>query len=138
MADTVQKLQYFYIEAPDNPGEGARALETLKGEGVNLVAFSGFPGKGRKAQLDFVPADPAAFKQAAKKAKWKVVGPKSCFVIQGEDRVGALAEHLRKLAAAKINVTATDAIAAGAGRYGVLLWVKPRDVNRAAKTLGAS
>jgi hypothetical protein len=46
----------------------------LKESGVNLVAFSAFP-EGRRAQLDFIPADPAAFKQAAKQAKWKVVGP---------------------------------------------------------------
>jgi len=100
------------------------------------VAFSGFP-KGRKSQLDFVPSDPAAFRQAAKRAKWKMVGPKTCFVIQGEDRVGALADILAKLADAKINVTATDAICTGDGRFGVLLWVKPRDVSRAAKALGA-
>lgn len=30
----------------------------------------------------------------------------------------------------------TDAIAAGAGRFGAILWVKPRDVKRAAKVLG--
>ena len=137
MAEIAQRLPYFYIEAPDKPGEGARVLAVLKQAGVNLVAFSGFP-KGRKSQLDFVPSDPAAFRQAAKQAKWKVVGPKTCFVIQGEDRVGALAEILGKLAGAKINVTATDAICTGDGRFGVLLWVKPRDVNRAAKALGAS
>ncbi|MBI2461484.1 MAG: hypothetical protein HYV61_08395 [Candidatus Rokubacteria bacterium] len=137
MAEIAQRLPYFYIEAPDKPGEGARVLAVLKQAGVNLVAFSGFP-KGRKSQLDFVPSDPAAFRQAAKQAKWKVVGPKTCFVIQGEDRVGALADILAKLAGAKINVTATDAICTGDGRFGVLLWVKPRDVNRAAKALGAS
>lgn len=137
MAEIAQRLPYFYIEAPDKPGEGARALAVLKQAGVNLVAFSGFP-KGRKSRLDFVPSDPAAFRQAAKQAKWKVVGPKTCFVIQGEDRVGALADILAKLAGAKINVTATDAICTGDGRFGVLLWVKPRDVNRAAKALGAS
>ena len=33
-----------------------------------------------------------------------------------------------KLAAAKINVTAVDAVCAGAGQYGAILWVAPRDV----------
>lgn len=32
--------------------------------------------------------------------------------------------------------TATTAIVAGAGRFGAILWVKPRDVKRAAKALG--
>ncbi len=135
MAETIQLVDYFYIEAPDKPGEGARALAQLKEAGVNLLAFSGFP-KGRRTQLDFVPADPIVFKAAAKKNKWKLVGPKKGFLIQGEDRVGAVADLLAKLAGAKINVTATDAVCAGAGRYGVILWVKPRDVKRAAKVFG--
>lgn len=137
MADTVRLVEYFYVQAPDKPGEGARALATLRDAGVNLMAFSGFPA-GRRSQLDFVPADPAAFKQAAKKAGWKVTGPKRAFLIQGEDRVGAAAEVMEKLAAAKINVTAIDAVSAGEGRYGAILWVKPRDVNRASKSLGVA
>jgi hypothetical protein len=74
MADTVRLVDYFYITAPNKAGEGARALTMLREAGINLLAFSGFP-QGRRAQMDFIPADPAAFKQAAKKAKWKVVGP---------------------------------------------------------------
>ncbi|HXG14920.1 MAG TPA: hypothetical protein VNK50_01675, partial [Calidithermus sp.] len=74
----------------------------------------------------------------ARAEKWKLVGPKKGFLIMGEDRVGALADHLGRLAAQKINVTATDAVCAGGGRYGVILWVKPRDVKRAASVLGAT
>ncbi len=135
MEETIRLVDYFYIEAPDKPGEAARVLGQLRDAGVNLLAFSGFP-KGRRAQLDFVPADAAAFKAVAKQARWKIVGPKRSFLIQGEDRVGAVAELLGRLAAAKINVTATDAVCAGAGRYGVILWVKPRDVKRAAQAFG--
>ncbi|HEV8310349.1 MAG TPA: hypothetical protein VGW35_22015 [Methylomirabilota bacterium] len=137
MAETVRRVQYFYVMSPDKPGEGARALDTLKEAGVNLLAFSGFPA-GKRAQLDFVPEDPAAFRAAARKAKWKVTGPKVAFLVEGDDRPGVVADILGKLAAAKVNVTATDAVCAGGGRFGVLLWVKPRDVNRAAKALGAA
>jgi hypothetical protein len=62
---------------------------------------------------------------------------KSCFVIQGDDRVGALARTLDRLATAKINVTALDAVTAGKGRYGAIFWVKPKDVARAKRLLGA-
>lgn len=135
MADEIQRVQYFYTEVPDKPGEGARVLGVLlKEEGINLLAFSGFP-KGRRAQIDFIPADQAAFKAAAKKAKIKVVGPKTGFVIKGDDRAGVIAEIVSKLSEAKINVTALHAVAAGAGRYGAILWVKLRDVNKTAKIL---
>jgi hypothetical protein len=45
--------------------------------------------------------------------------------------------HLQKLGDAGINVTAADAVAAGKGRYGMILWVKQRDYVRAARALGA-
>lgn len=137
MADTVRLVEYFYISAPDKPGEGGRALNALKDAGINLLAFSGFP-QGRRAQMDFIPADPAAFKQAAKKAKWKVVGPKRGFLVQGDDRVGAVADLLERLGAAKINVTAIDAVAVTDGRYGAIFWVAAKDVKKAATLLGAS
>jgi hypothetical protein len=137
MADTLRLVEYFYITAPNKAGEGARALNMLKQAGVNLLAFSGFP-QGRRAQLDFIPADPAAFKQAAKGAKWKVVGPKRGFLVQGDDRVGAVGELLERLGAAKINVSAIDALCVADGRYGAIFWVAPKDVKKAAALLGAS
>lgn len=136
MADTIRVVEYFYITASNKLGEGARALNTLKQAGVNLLAFSGFP-QGRRAQLDFIPADPAAFKQVAKRAKWKVAGPKRGFLVQGDDRVGAIAELLERLGAEKINVTAIDAVCANE-RYGAIFWVAPKDVKKAAGLLGAS
>jgi hypothetical protein len=135
MGESISQVDYFYVKAPDKPGEAARLLGQLKQAGVNLLAFSGFPA-GKQAQLDFVPADSAAFQAVAKQAKLKPVGPKKVFLVQGDDRVGALADLLKRLADAKINVTATDAVCAGAARYGVLLWVKPRDLKRAAQALG--
>jgi hypothetical protein len=136
MAETIRRVQYFYVTAPDKAGEGAKALQTLRDAGVNLLAFTGFP-VGKRSQLDFVPEDPAAFRAAARKAGWKVTGPKVAFLIEGDDRTGVCAEILGKLAAAKVNVTATEAVVAGSGRFGGILWVKPRDVNRAARVLGA-
>jgi hypothetical protein len=137
MAETVRLVEYFYTIQPNKAGEGARALTTLKDAGVDLLAFSGFP-KGRGAQLDFIPADPAAFRQAAKKAKWKVVGPKRGFLVQGDDRLGAGADLMDRLGRAKINVTAIDAVSAGGGRYGAIFWVASKDVKKAAALLGAT
>lgn len=135
MSDAIRLVDYFYVETGDRPGEGVRLLCHLKESGVNLIAFQGFP-KGRRAQLVFLPSDPAAFKAAARKAKWRIVGPKKAFVIEGDDRVGALVEHYDRLATAKINITASNAVSSGVGRFGAVVWVKARDVKRAAKALG--
>ena len=135
MSDTVTLVDYYYTLVPDKPGEGARALGALRAAGINLLAFSGFP-EGRRSQLDFLPSDGVAFLAAAKAAKIKLSRPKKAFLISGDDRVGAVAEIYGKLAAAKVNVTALDAVSAGAGRFGAILWVQPRDVKKAAGVLG--
>jgi hypothetical protein len=136
MADTIRKVTYFYTTISDKPGEGARLLETMRSNGVNLLACHAFPS-ARKAQVDFVPTDAALFTTAAKNAKIKLSKPKTAFLIDGDDRVGALANILARLGSAKINVTAVTGVCAGMGRYGAILWVKQQDVSKAASALGA-
>jgi len=136
MSETIRLVDYFYLQCPDRPGEGARALSQLRDAGINLLAFSAFPAGRQRTQLDFVPEDSPAFRAAAKKAGWKLTGPKRVFLIAGEDRLGAVADVVSKLAAPKINITATQAVGAEADWFGALLWVAPRDVKRAAKVLG--
>ena len=137
MADTVRKVVYFKMSIPDKAGEGARVLGSLRDAGVNLLAFSGFP-RGRRAQLDLVPEDETGFREAAKRAKLALAGKKTGFLVQGADRVGAVAEYVEKLAAAGISITAVDALSAGENRFGAIFWVKPRDVAKAAKAIGAT
>ncbi len=138
MADIVRRIEYYYTEVPDRSGAGAKALNALKAARVNLLAYTGFPTTDGHSQLDFVPTNGRAFLAAARRARIKLVGPKSAFLIQGEDRVGAVADVLNKLGQARINVTAMQAIAAGAGRYGAILWFRPRNISKAAKALDVS
>jgi predicted amino acid-binding ACT domain protein len=137
MSETIKVAQYFYLDAPDRPGEAARLLGVLRDEGVNLLALSGFPA-GRRSQVDLVPEDPARLRTVARRQRWKLTGPKKVLLISGEDRVGAMVGVAEKLAAAKINIVATQAVATGPGVFGAILWVAPRDVARATKVLGAA
>lgn len=137
MADRVRRVAYFSMNVPNRPGEGARILAALADAGVNLLAFTGFPAGG-KAQIDFIPEKTSVFTAAARKAKIRVSAKKSGFLVQGKDRKGAVARLLAKLAKSRINVTAIDALSAGKGRYGAIFWVKPKDVNKAARALGAN
>jgi len=138
MAEKVQRIEYYYTIVPNKAGEGAKVFDALKGEGVNLVAYLGFPIGWRRAQLDFVPSNKDAFLAAVKKAGIKIVGPKVAFLIQGEDRAGAVADILGKLRQAQVNITAMQAVACGEGHYGAILWVKPKDIEGATRALGAS
>jgi hypothetical protein len=137
MTDIITKVAYFAMDVPNRPGEAARLLKALADAGVNLLACSGFPS-GKKAQLDFIPEDVTTFKKAARLAKMKTRPQKFGFLIQGADRKGAVAQILKRLADKAINVTAIDAVSAGANRYAAILWVNSRDVNKASKALGVS
>ena len=137
MADQVRKASYCYVKVPHRAGRGDAVLATLAEAGVNLLAHSGFPSGGGKAQLDFVADQPAAVKRVAKRHGLRTSATKRCFLIQGDDRVGAVHRHFAKLAKAGINVSAAQAVIAGKRRYGMILWVKPKDYARAARALGA-
>lgn len=137
MADKVRRVEYHYVAVPDRPGEGLKVLSTLKNAGVLLLGIQAFPTGGGQAQLNLIPEDPGKFKQAAQSAGVALTGPRWAFLITGDDRVGAAAEHAQRLADAKINITAVTALGAGAGRYSMILWVAPADFEKAAGALGA-
>src|SRR6266571_3933296 len=108
MSHSLRRVDYFYVMVPNRAGQGAKILSALASEGVNLLAFSGFPSGAGKGQLDLVPENSAA-----------------------------LTSLLGKLADAKISVTAVDAVTAGRGRFGAIFWVKQKSVGKAARLLGA-
>lgn len=137
MATTAKKVSYFAMQIPNRAGEASRILTSLAKAGINLHAFTGFPN-GRRSQLDFIPVNLSRFQKAARRMKLRVSKRKTGFVIRGNDQQGALANVLSKLSQAKINVTAVDAVGAGNGRFGAILWVKAKDVNKAAKALRAT
>ncbi len=137
MADAVRPVEYYYATVPDTPGEGQRILSALTDSGVNLLAYVGFPVGGGQSQIDLVPEDPESLREAAARAGITLSEAKRAFLIQGDDRVGAVADTTAKLAEGNINVTAAAATRAGSGRYGMILWVAPADYERAAGALGA-
>lgn len=137
MANRVRKVNYCYVKVPQRAGQGAALLGELREAGVNLLAFSGFPDKGGKAQLDMVAESVAPIRRITKRMGLRLSKPKKGFLIQGEDAVGAVHRQLQKLADQKISVTAADAVCAGKRRYGMILWVKPGQYGRAARALKA-
>jgi hypothetical protein len=137
MSYSARKVNYCYITVGNRTGTAANILDQIKSAGINMLAFSGFPIKGGKAQVDLVADKLGEIKKLARKNNWKLSKSKKAFLIQGSDKVGAVAAPVARLAKAKINITAADAVAAGKGRYGMILWVKPKVYNRAAKALKA-
>lgn len=138
MAETIRQVEHYSASVANKVGEGARVLGALRSAGINLIAMWGYPRGAGKATLEFIPADGAAFAAAAKGAKLKLSKKQIAFHVEGEDRPGAIADLLAKLAAAKINVGAAQAVCAGAGRYGAVIFLPQAAVGKAAKALGAA
>lgn len=136
MPDTVHKVHYFSTLVSNKPGQAFNVLATLVSAGVNLLACKGFPS-GRRSRIDIVPEDTRRFAVAVKKAGLVFSQKKDGFLIRGQDRPGALAENLKRLAERGINITAVDGLTAGEGRWCAILWVKSKDVARAGRILRA-
>jgi prephenate dehydratase len=133
---SIRKVDYYSMKVKNRAGSAAGLLNALKAAGVNLLAFTGFPSGGG-AQVDFIPQNRARFVKAARRAKVKLSPRKTVFLVQGSDRVGALTGIVSKLAAARISLTALDAVTAGQGRFGAIFWVKKHNVARASRLLKA-
>ena len=138
MAHRVRKVNYFNLTVPNRAGQAEQILREVRGENINMHAFTGFPLRAGKTQIDLVTDESAKVRKMARKNDWRISKSKKAFLVTGNDEIGAVHKVLKKLADNKINVTAADAVAAGKGRYGMILWVKPKAYSRAARTLNAA
>ncbi len=138
MAEEVRQVEHYSASIPNKVGEGARVLGALRDAGVNLIAFWGYAYGAGRAHVEFIPENGAAFVGAAKQTKLKLSKKGTAFYIHGDDRPGAVADVLAKLAAARINVGAVQAVCGGAGRYGAVVFLPPAAASKAASVLGAA
>jgi len=139
METEIIQFDYRYIIIDDQASASASALHSLSQSGISLLAFSEFPHAPGKAQLDLVAEDTEDLVESAASMGLHLSDRKSVFLIRGENRPGsAMIDVLERLAAAHIRVTSLQAVSAGAGRFGAMLWVRPAEMQAAARILGAS
>ena len=136
MPEKIRRVDYFYFWLEDRAGQGASLLGKLKQARVNILSFTAFPGGGGQWQLTVVPEKPETFAADARSVGAHPSGNKECFLVQGDDHVGAAHDVFLRLAEAKINVVASNGCSAGGGSFGMVIFVKPGDIPAASKTLG--
>jgi hypothetical protein len=136
MAEEIRVVEHYSASILNKVGEGARVLGALRDAGVNLIGFWGYKHGAGRAQLEFIPEDSATFVAAAKQAKLRL-RKSTALYIHGEDRPGAIADILGKLAGGRISVAAVQAVRAGGGSYGTIVFLPPAAARKAASVLSA-
>lgn len=136
MAGEVRLIEYYYANVDDMSGVAFHLLEIMQRKKVNLTAVLTFPVSNGRAQIDFFPESPDALRAAMAEVGIGLTGPRHAFIIQGADHAGAMTEHYKDLAEAKINVVAAFGVTDGRGRFGYIVFVDKRQFKTAAEVLG--
>jgi hypothetical protein len=135
MTLSVRDMEYFYTRVEDRPGRAYELLATLASEDISLLAFSAVPFGPNHVELTLFPEHAENLSRLAAKLGWTLTGPQHAILIQGDDRLGALADIHKKLLNAGVSIYASSGVTDGSGRYGYLIYVKEGDHTAAAKAL---
>ncbi|MGI8564395.1 MAG: ACT domain-containing protein [Candidatus Dormibacter sp.] len=100
------ELKVLQVSLEDRPGALADVAGAIAAAGINVEAVLAYSVGGQtEAHLAFV--DGEAARSALEGAGHRVAGERNAFVVQMEDRVGALAELTQRLAGAGVNLSLT-------------------------------
>ena len=136
MAFNIKRVEYYNIIVEDHAGGGSKLLSLFAGVGVNLLAFKAVPLEPMRTQFTLFPDDGLRMTDGAKKAGLNLDGPHSALLIKGDnDKSGELAGIYEKLSQAVINVSESSGIADIKGSYGVILYLKQEDCEKAVAAL---
>jgi len=135
MSLTIRRVDYFYTTVRDRPGEACRLLNKLAAGDVNLMAFGVMPTGPDRSQLTLFPRSTQRMAGVAERSGLVLDGPYPALLVQGDDRLGALAEIHDRLAAVQVNVFSSNGVTGGGGNFGYVLYVKPEDIEKAQDAL---
>ncbi len=135
MAFDIKRVEYYNLTVEDHAREGSRLLALFAGAGVSLLAFKAVPSEPGCTRFTLFPDDGLKMTAGAKKAGLELDGPHPALLIQGDDESGALADIYEKLSQADIKVDESSGIADIRGSYGVILYLKREDCEKALAAL---
>jgi hypothetical protein len=135
MALTVRTAEYFYARITNDPEKAYELLALLAGEDINLLAFSAVPFGAHNIELTLFPDSSENLVKAAIKLGWDLSGPQHAVLIQGDDRLGAVADIHRCLNAEGVKIYASSGVTDGSGRYGYVIYFREGDTLEAARAL---
>jgi hypothetical protein len=136
MALEIKKVEYFNILVDNNAGEAYELLSNFAKVGISLLAFKAIPVEHQQTQFSLFPNDSSKMKDAAKKAGINLDGPHAALIIKSNsDEPGECAGIFKKLSQVDINISESIGIADMYGSYGVVLYLKQGDCEKAIAAL---
>ena len=135
MALEIQKVQYYNITVQGQIAEGSELLTTIADSGVDFLAYKAIPLGPNLTRFTLFPVDGSTLTTGAGKAGINLDGPYPAIIVAGDEEPGALAGIYRKLFQAGIQVEESSGIAHINGGYGVILYLKQEDCDKAMAAL---
>ncbi len=135
MAFDIKTVQYYNTTVEAHAGAASKLLALFAGAGVNLLAFKAVPVEPGRTRFTLFPNDGSKMTEGAQKGELKLDGPYPALLVKGGDESGALADIYEKLSQADIPVNESSGIADINGGYGVVLYLKPEDCDKAVAAL---
>jgi hypothetical protein len=135
MAFDIKKVEYYNITVQGHIAEVSRLLTTIADAGVDFLAYKAIALEQNRTQFTLFPIEGSKMTAGAMKAGLKLDGPYSAVIITGDEKPGALAEIYRKLSQAGILVEESSGIAHINGGYGVVVYLKQEDCEKAVAAL---
>ncbi len=137
MSLEIRRVDYYNLTVEEHVAEGSAMLGTIVGAGVDFLAYKAVPAGAARTRFTLFPIDGSRLMDGAAKAGLEVDGPHPAVLVVGDERPGALADIYGRLARAGISVEESYGIAHINGGYGVVLYVRPEDCDRAITALSS-
>ena len=135
MALDIKRVEYYNILIKGQITEASKLLSTIAGAGVDFHAFKAVPLEPNRTQFTLFAKDSSKMIDGAKKAGLNSEGPYSALLIKGDEKSGALSDIYKKLSHAGIQVDEASGIADINAGYGVILYLKQEDCEKAVAAL---
>ena len=135
MAVEITRTDYFYATVRDRPGEAFLVLRELAAGEVNLRAFHAVPLGPNGVQLTLFPQSVERLAVVAEKIGLVLDGPHPALLVQGDDRLGALADIHNCLADAGISVFSSSGVTSGPRGFGYVVYVNHGEIDSAVAAL---
>lgn len=135
MKARIRSVPYYYARIEGDPDQAYTWLEELASAKVDLLAFSALPYGPNHVEVTLFPVDRRELERSALARGVVLIGPYHAFLIQGDDRLGALAEIHKDLRDTGVKVYASTGVTDGQGRFGYIVYVRELDFEAAERVL---